>query len=157
MREEFQAFLYRLSNLNLRLELFNVDATTLPRLLVPLSYDKIEVSNISDAGYVGTRRVLSLFAPLLQATAENADATIITCYLNAVMEMVKMTGTDTIPDIDFLAQYLPGSLDIVEVLRQGAHSYSGVTKKKSKSKKLLFSNVYNLITRKAILKRVNAF
>lgn len=39
------------------------------------------------------------------------------------MEMAKMTGTDTMPDIDFLAQYLPGSLDIVKVLRQGADFY----------------------------------
>ncbi|KAJ6276567.1 hypothetical protein J3E71DRAFT_187021 [Bipolaris maydis] len=124
LREEFQAFLQRLSSLNLRLELFNVDATTLPQLLVPQSYDRVEVSNISDAGYLGTRRVLSLFAPLLQATADNPDATIITCYLNAVMEMANMTGmADTMPDMDFLVQYLPGSLDIVKVLRQGADFY----------------------------------
>lgn len=44
LREEFQAFLQRLSSLNLRLELFNVDATTLPQLLVPQSYDRVEVS-----------------------------------------------------------------------------------------------------------------
>lgn len=40
------------------------------------------------------------------------------------MEMANMTGmADTMPDMDFLVQYLPGSLDIVKVLRQGADFY----------------------------------
>lgn len=43
LREEFRAFLHRMSSLKVRLELFNVDATTLPRLLVPQSYSRIEV------------------------------------------------------------------------------------------------------------------
>jgi hypothetical protein len=73
---------------------------------------------------MGTRRVLSLFAPLLQTKSQNANATIITCYLNAVMEIAKMTGmVDTMPDVEFLARYVPGSLNIVKMLRQGADFY----------------------------------
>jgi hypothetical protein len=72
---------------------------------------------------VGTRQILSLFAPLLQPRTLNAHATIITCYLNAVMEIVKMTNTDTMPDVGFLARYLPEGLDIAKIIRQGADSY----------------------------------
>jgi hypothetical protein len=40
------------------------------------------------------------------------------------METAKMTGTaDTMPDVDFLATYVPGSLNIVKMLQQGAESY----------------------------------
>jgi hypothetical protein len=73
---------------------------------------------------VGTRQVLSLYAPLLQPIAQNPHATIITCYLNAVMEIAKMTNiADTMPDADFLARYLPRSSNIVRLMRQGADFY----------------------------------
>jgi hypothetical protein len=40
------------------------------------------------------------------------------------MEVVKMTNmADAMPDVKFLARYLPGSLDIVKMMRQGADSY----------------------------------
>jgi hypothetical protein len=82
------------------------------------------VSNISDAGYEGTYRILSLYAPLLQPRAQNTHATIITCYLNAVMEVASMINmADTMPDINFLARYLPEGLDIVKIMRQGADFY----------------------------------
>lgn len=83
----------------------------------------MQVSNISDSGYVGTRQILSLFAPLLQPQTLNAHATMITCYLNAVMEIVKTTNADAMPDIDFLARYLPEGLDIAKIVRQGAEIY----------------------------------
>lgn len=48
----------------------------------------------------------------------------ITCYLNAVMEMAKMSGgADAMPGFEFPAQYLPESLNIVKILRQGADFY----------------------------------
>lgn len=43
LHSELDAFLRRLSTLKVRLELLNVDATTLPQLLVPQSYGRIEV------------------------------------------------------------------------------------------------------------------
>jgi hypothetical protein len=40
------------------------------------------------------------------------------------MEMAKMLNmTETMPDTDFLARYLPRSLSIVKLLRQSADSY----------------------------------
>jgi hypothetical protein len=40
------------------------------------------------------------------------------------MEVAKMTNmANTMPDVDFLAQYLPGTLDIFKMMRQGADCY----------------------------------
>jgi hypothetical protein len=40
------------------------------------------------------------------------------------MEMAKMAGeADAMPDFEFLARYLPESLNIVKMLRQGADVY----------------------------------
>jgi hypothetical protein len=40
------------------------------------------------------------------------------------MEVAKMTNmANTMPDVDFLAQYLPGTLDIFKMMRQGADFY----------------------------------
>jgi hypothetical protein len=40
------------------------------------------------------------------------------------MEMAKMAGeADAMPDFEFLARYLPESLNIVKMLRQGADFY----------------------------------
>jgi hypothetical protein len=40
------------------------------------------------------------------------------------METAKITGTaDTMPNVDFLARYVPRSLNIVKILQQGAESY----------------------------------
>ena len=40
------------------------------------------------------------------------------------MEMTKMAGeADAMPDFEFLARYLPESLNIVKMLRQGADVY----------------------------------
>ncbi|RYN62674.1 hypothetical protein AA0119_g13108 [Alternaria tenuissima] len=123
LRRAFQGFLHRMATLPISFQLHNVDAKLLPRLLIPKLYGRIEVSNISDSGYVGTRQILSLFAPLLQPQTLNAHATMITCYLNAVMEVVKTTNADAMPDIDFLARYLPEGLDIAKIVRQGAEIY----------------------------------
>ena len=34
-----------------------------------------------------------------------------------------MTNVDTMPDVDFLARYLPEGLDIAKIIRQGADIY----------------------------------
>lgn len=72
---------------------------------------------------MGTRQTLSLLGPLLQTKTQNPYATIITSYINAVMEVVKMTKADSMPDIDFLARYLPEGIDLVKIIRQGADFY----------------------------------
>lgn len=40
------------------------------------------------------------------------------------MEIANMTGmANTMPEVDFVAHYLPGSLDVIKMLRQGADFY----------------------------------
>jgi hypothetical protein len=66
------------------------------------------MANISDAGYPGTRGSLKILTPLLRTPQQNPHATIITLYLNAVMEVVKMGDEEeATPDVKLLTQYLP--------------------------------------------------
>jgi hypothetical protein len=66
------------------------------------------MSNIADAGYLGTCKAVGLLAPFLQTIRQNPHATLITLYLNAVMEIVKMGDeADIAAEMGILAQYLP--------------------------------------------------
>ncbi|KAL2835295.1 hypothetical protein BDW59DRAFT_177240 [Aspergillus cavernicola] len=113
----FQRFLDRLATVKVAFELLNIDAIQLPQALQERKYTRIEVSNITDAGYVGTRETLRLLSPLLQPPHENAHATIISTYLNAIMEMVNLGDEeDKTPDTDLLMKYLP-EIEIFSLLR----------------------------------------
>jgi hypothetical protein len=46
----------------------------------------IQVSNISDRGYLGIHRTIGLMVPLLQGPLINPHATLITLFMNAVEE-----------------------------------------------------------------------
>ena len=66
------------------------------------------MANISDTGYIGTRGALTVLTPLLRPPQQNPHATLITLYLNAVMEVIKMGDPKKeVPDVGLLAQYLP--------------------------------------------------
>lgn len=99
-------------------ELFQVDATALPELLGPGSFARIDVSNISDSGWLGIHRTLAYMIPLLQNKVDNPHATLITLFMNAVDET--MTDEDRIQDMTQnstssrrLLQYLPPSGSLV--------------------------------------------
>lgn len=56
-------------------------------------------------------------SPLLQPPQENTHATIISAYLNAVMEMViQGNDEDRTPNMDLLLEFLP-DIDIFSLLR----------------------------------------
>ncbi|KAJ0168197.1 hypothetical protein CTA2_8707 [Colletotrichum tanaceti] len=80
------AFLRRLSGLRASFQLFQMDASDVPGHLEAGSYTRIEVSNISDACYLGTHRTLHDMVPLLQSPAVNPHATLITLSMNVVEE-----------------------------------------------------------------------
>ncbi|BAE60335.1 unnamed protein product [Aspergillus oryzae RIB40] len=50
-------------------------------------YDRIELANIADLGYLGPPKTLALFGPLLKSKKENPKATLIMLFLNATREM----------------------------------------------------------------------
>lgn len=110
-------------------ELYHMDVVELLQHLHRDWYDRIEVgilvkwqppvtdaklhtlpqmANISDEGYVGTRESLNMLTPFLRTPQQNPHATILTLYLNAVMEVVKMGDEkEAAPDVRLLTQYLP--------------------------------------------------
>jgi hypothetical protein len=68
----------------------------------------VQVSDICDAGYIGTHEALRLLSPFLQSPQANIYATLICLFLSAVMEIVN-TGSEKekTPDIDLLLKYIP--------------------------------------------------
>ena len=56
-----------------------------------------QVSNISDAAYLGPTRTLAILTPLLRSPAENPKATIITLFMNAIDET--LTDDDRMRDM----------------------------------------------------------
>ncbi|KAI3324399.1 hypothetical protein HD806DRAFT_522187 [Xylariaceae sp. AK1471] len=108
LREVFDKFLRRLVTGNLHFELHNVDARELSKHLDAKKYARIEVSNICDFCWVGTRETLVRLSSLLQTQQQNPHATLIAVYLNAVGEMVKRSSQeDQVPNMKLLSKYLP--------------------------------------------------
>ncbi|KAK7755620.1 hypothetical protein SLS62_002229 [Diatrype stigma] len=83
----FMEFHARLRSVPVTFELLHIDARFLPSVLVGQHFDRIDVSNISDAGYLGINDTLKIFAPLLQISSINRHATLVTLFLNAVAQM----------------------------------------------------------------------
>lgn len=92
------------------LVLLNVDAVQLPETPQEIKYSRIEVRNLKYAGryLMAFRYRISLMpgiwvhekpSALLQPPHQNTYATIMSAYLNAVMEMVKR-GNDRNPGCD---------------------------------------------------------
>ncbi|GFG26617.1 monoterpene epsilon-lactone hydrolase [Aspergillus udagawae] len=91
------SFLGRLPSLKLSFQLFQLDAACLPDHLENNSFSRIEVSNISDAGWLGIHHTLRLMVPLLQTPLDNPHATLVTLFMNAVDET--LTDEDRIQDL----------------------------------------------------------
>lgn len=86
LRGTISSFLTRLRSISVSFQLLQVDATLLPDYLDPDSFSRIDVSNISDSGWLGIHRTLAYMIPLLQSPRENPHATLITLFMNAVEE-----------------------------------------------------------------------
>ncbi|KNG89153.1 hypothetical protein ANOM_002986 [Aspergillus nomiae NRRL 13137] len=92
LKRNLHSFCERLHTLKLSICLFKQDAMDLPDKLATLRgretfYDRIELANIADLGYLGPAKTLALFGPLLKARNENPKATLIMLFLNATREM----------------------------------------------------------------------
>jgi hypothetical protein len=104
LRSALWSFRTRLSEAGVNFELYNLDATELPKTLAGTAFARIEVwsgacieirsmktkhiqtSNISDGHFIGPHRTVRLLGPLLQTPAQNPHATLITLFMNAVVE-----------------------------------------------------------------------
>ncbi|KAL3461958.1 hypothetical protein BJX64DRAFT_288910 [Aspergillus heterothallicus] len=115
LRAMLSSFLVRLRSLEkVSFELFQKDVSALPDVLKPESFARIDVSNISDCGWLGIRHTLYYIVPLLQNPATNPHATLITLFMNAVDET--MTDEENFREIQpntassrRLLRYLPPS------------------------------------------------
>ncbi|KAK0323254.1 hypothetical protein LTR82_005614 [Friedmanniomyces endolithicus] len=89
--------------------LFNMDAASLPHHLPKDTFARIEVSNIVDVAYLGIGRTLDLLGTLLQPQSVNPHATMLTLFMNAVMDTVwKMQEHKqiTIAETELAMQYM---------------------------------------------------
>ena len=87
------------ANLDIKLHIMCQNASTLPEFILnipitdawksftPERFDRIEVSNMPDACYLGIKRVLELYSPLLKSPTENPHATLLTLFLKATSEI----------------------------------------------------------------------
>lgn len=105
LKDLLSSFIRQTASRRIAFELFNMDVNDLPRQLSGRQFARIEVmvgrmfwrysakrflqvSNISDRGYLGIARTLGLLSPLLQKRTDNPHATMITLFMNAVAEIV---------------------------------------------------------------------
>lgn len=86
LRNMLLAFCKRVRSCKMAFQLLAVDAVTLPDYLKDVKFDRIEVSNICDRGYVGPAVTLATFSSMLKAKSENPKATLLMLFLNAVRE-----------------------------------------------------------------------
>ncbi|KAF5664362.1 hypothetical protein FHETE_7119 [Fusarium heterosporum] len=109
LRAMLKVFLDRVSTTNLSFVLLQLDASELPGQFQDCSFDRIEVSNISDKGYLGIHETVGIMSPLLQAPSVNPHATLITLFMNLVDE--SMTKQDQ------MAEATMGSLSTKRLLQ----------------------------------------
>lgn len=121
LRRILPSFLSGLRGLEMAsFKLFQADVTSLSDLLEPDSFARIEVSNISDSGWLGIHRTLAYMMPLLQKRNVNPHATLITLFMNAVEE--------TLTDEDKMRDMTPSSASSRRLMRYIPHKGSRVTR-----------------------------
>ncbi|KAF9733843.1 hypothetical protein PMIN04_012859 [Paraphaeosphaeria minitans] len=67
-------FCKRIRLFTISFQLLATDAVDLPNYLTDIKFDRIEVSNICDRGYLGPLRTLSIFSPFLKPKTQNPRA-----------------------------------------------------------------------------------
>ncbi|KAF5723855.1 hypothetical protein FMUND_1463 [Fusarium mundagurra] len=85
IRSMIEMFLDRVCKSTVGFQLLQVDAVELGDELEG-PFDRIEVSNISDGGYLGIRSTVAMMAPLLRKPSINPHATLVTLFMNMVDE-----------------------------------------------------------------------
>ena len=84
--------------------------------------DILQLSNITDRGYLGPGVTLAAFGPLLKRKTENPSATMVALFLNAVHEVYSPLDYQSSirSDMERLRSYIPISRDMV----QGRNRYN---------------------------------
>ncbi|KAI9875688.1 MAG: hypothetical protein M1830_008116 [Pleopsidium flavum] len=121
LQDVLSQFCRQIGRLRLSIQLFQVDALELPDILNQSvmgqgSFDRIELSNIADRGYLGPEPALATFGPLLKRHTQNPNATLVALFLNAVHEVFTPLDSlgSAISDMDRMRPYLPATRDMVQ-------------------------------------------
>ncbi|KAI1376191.1 hypothetical protein F4677DRAFT_84451 [Hypoxylon crocopeplum] len=87
LKDLITRFYHRLKSLDISFQLLNVNAEDLHHYIEQGSFDRIEISNICDAGYLGIGQTIASIGFLLKQPKENPHATLVALFLNAVDEV----------------------------------------------------------------------
>ncbi|KAF2016823.1 hypothetical protein BU24DRAFT_366243 [Aaosphaeria arxii CBS 175.79] len=92
LRDLLLEFCTRVHSVSVSFQLLAVNAVDLPRYLNSQQFDRIEVSNICDRGYLGPSTTLATFSSMLKAKSKSPRATLLMLFLNAVREEERYCG-----------------------------------------------------------------
>ncbi|KAF5534428.1 hypothetical protein FPHYL_13431 [Fusarium phyllophilum] len=87
-------FMSRMANKRISFQLLHLNANDLLDHLRKGSFDRIEVSSISDKFYLGVNMTVAMMAPLLRSSTVNPHATLVTRFMEAIQE--NMTSDDRV-------------------------------------------------------------
>ncbi|KAI0894949.1 hypothetical protein F4806DRAFT_471214 [Annulohypoxylon nitens] len=88
LRDLITRFHSHMRNLDIRFHLLNVNAEELSQYVGQVLFDRIEVANISDAGYLGMAKTIYYLGPLLKHPSDNPHAALVVLFINAVDEIL---------------------------------------------------------------------
>ncbi|KAL5342064.1 hypothetical protein BJX70DRAFT_386470 [Aspergillus crustosus] len=114
LRGILRPFLNQVHGSHISFRFFHLDVEALSCELRAESFSRIEVSNISDIGWLGIHKTLGCMVPLLQRLSENPHATLITLFMNAVQQTMPVGDHERRSRVDsigaeatHLRRYLP--------------------------------------------------
>lgn len=84
----------------------------------------VQVSNITDRNYLGTHQTLTLLSPLLQSPTKNPHATLISLYLNGLIEIINSGDEEgQALNIQLMLKYVTVKIENMMNSQQGADYY----------------------------------
>ncbi|KAF2026715.1 hypothetical protein EK21DRAFT_103059 [Setomelanomma holmii] len=86
LRDQLSKFCGRLRNVNIAFQMHCVNVKDVEKSIGDIKFDRIEMANICDRGYIGPHDCLQVFSKLLKPKSENPRATPLMIFLNAVAE-----------------------------------------------------------------------
>ncbi|KAF6236092.1 hypothetical protein HO173_005720 [Letharia columbiana] len=117
IRDLLENFCQKTTLMKIHMDMYCVNATELPSLLddrlKESAFDRIEISNIADANYIGLEKSLSTFGPLLKNRKQSSHATLITLFMNAAEQAAQARGYDIeamMTGMQKISQFLPSKL-----------------------------------------------
>ncbi|KAF2026004.1 hypothetical protein EK21DRAFT_75066 [Setomelanomma holmii] len=115
LRDLLSKFCNRIRGVQVSFYLFCDNAQELEEYVGDMKFDRIEMANICDRGYLGPHKCLQLFSQLLKPNSENPHATLLMLFLNAAKEEehilqssdTKIGQANLLAAMQHLVKYMP--------------------------------------------------